>query len=83
MRYFGCLANQVRQEKLGQCRTLLGHATRPHAQAVALKTPRVSAAEPGAVCPVCQHGRLQLVQTLYRQRTAWDVSVPAPELDTS
>src|ERR671930_1983172 len=64
LRHFGFLANRVRQEKLAQCRTLLGHATQPHPLAVAvdLKTPEVSAGEPGAVCPVCQHGRMQLVQ---------------------
>jgi hypothetical protein len=85
LRHFGFLANRVRQEKLVQCRTLLGHATPPHPRAVAvdLKTPEVSVGEPGAVCPVCQHGRMQLVQTLYRQPGAWDLSMPAPGLDTS
>jgi hypothetical protein len=85
IRHFGFLANRVRQEKLAQCRTLLGHATRPRAQAEAIdcKPPKVSAREPGAVCPVCQHGRMPLVQTLYRQPAAWDLSVPAPGLDTS
>src|SRR5206468_5104794 len=53
LRHFGFLANRVRQEKLAQCRSLLGQATRPPAQqeAVDLKTPAVSAAEPGSVCP--------------------------------
>jgi hypothetical protein len=85
LRHFGFLGNRVRQEKLAQCRTLLGHTTRPRAweAAVDLKTPEVSAVEPGAVCPVCQHGRMQLVQTLYRQPAAWDLSVPAPVFDTS
>ena len=85
LRHFGFLANRVRQEKLAQCRTLLGHATQPHPRegVVALKTPKVSAGEPGAVCPVCQHGRMQLVKTFYRQPGAWDLSVPAPGLDTS
>ena len=86
MRHFGFLANRARQEKLAQCRTLLGHATRPHhpqEEAVALKPPAGAAAEPGAVCPVCQHGRMHLVQTLYRQPAAWDLSVPTPGLDTS
>jgi Putative transposase/Transposase zinc-binding domain len=85
LRHFGFLANRVRQAKLAQCRTLLGQATLPHAQANALdvKTPAVSAGEPGAVCPVCQHGRMQLVQTLYRQPAVWDLAVPAPRLDTS
>ena len=85
MRHFGFLANRVRQAKLAQCRTLLGHTTRPPArdEATDLKTPEVSAGEPGSVCPVCQHGRMHLVQTLYRQPTAWDLSVPMPRLDTS
>ncbi len=85
LRHFGFLANRVRQEKLAQCRSLLGQATRPPAQqeAVDLKTPAVSAAEPGSVCPVCQHGRMQLVQTLYRQQAAWDLSLPALGFDTS
>ncbi len=85
LRHFGFLANRVRQAKLAQCRTLLGHTTRPPArdEATDLKTPEVSAGEPGSVCPVCQHGRMHLVQTLYRQPTAWDLSVPMPRLDTS
>ena len=85
LRHFGFLANRVRQEKLTQCRTLLGHTTRPplRDEATDLKTPEVSAGEPGSVCPVCQHGRMPLVQTLYRQQAAWDLSVPAPGLDTS
>src|SRR6266705_2364853 len=72
LRHFGFLANRVRQEKLAQCRTLLGHTTRPPTrdEATDLKTPEVSAGEPGSVCPVCQHGRMHLVQTLYRQPTA-------------
>ncbi len=85
LRHCGFLANRVRQAKLAQCRTLLGHATRPQAcaEATAPKTPEVSTGEPGAVCPVCQHGRMHLVQTLYRQPAAWDLSVPMPRLDTS
>jgi hypothetical protein len=85
IRHFGFLANRVRQEKLAQCRALLGHATRPSAReaAVDLQTPEVSSGAPGAQCPVCQHGRMQLVQTVYRQPAAWDLSVPAPSLDTS
>jgi len=85
MRHFGFLANRVRQEKLAQCRALLGHAPRLCAQEAAadLKTPEVPSGEPGARCPVCQHGRMQLVQTLYRQPAVWDLAVPIPRLDTS
>ena len=85
MRHFGFLGNRVRQAKLAQCRALLGHARAPRALAAAmdLKTPEVPRAEPGAVCPVCQHGRMQVIKTVYRQPAVWDLSVPAPGLDTS
>jgi hypothetical protein len=85
LRHFGFRATRVRQEKLAQCRTLLGHA--PHARArdevTDPKRPEVFVGEPGVVGPVCQHGRMQLVQTLYRQPALWDLAVPVPELDTS
>jgi hypothetical protein len=85
LRHFGFLANRARQEKLAQCRTLLGHTTPPRVrdEAANCEAPAVSATEPGALCPVCQHGRMQLVQTVYRQPAVWDLSVPAPGLDTS
>ena len=85
LRHFGFLANRVRQEKLAQCRTLLGQVIQPCTQAVAvdLQPAAVSAVGPGTVCPVCQHGRMQLVQTVYRQAAAWDLSVPVPVCDTS
>jgi Putative transposase/Transposase zinc-binding domain len=85
LRHFGFLANRVRQAKLAQCRTLLGHATRPPAcdEATAPTMPAGAPGEPGVVCPVCQHGRTQLVQTLYPQPAAWDLTVPMARLDTS
>jgi hypothetical protein len=85
LRHFGFLANRVRREKLAQCRALLGQVRQPHAQEATVdrEAPTVPSGEPGARCPVCQHGRMQLVQTLYRQPAAWDLSVPAPGLDTS
>jgi hypothetical protein len=85
VRHFGFLANRVRQAKLAQCRMLLGHATHPHTRKAAadLQASQVSAAEPGAACPVCQHGRMQLIKTVYRQPAVWDLSVPTPGLDTS
>jgi hypothetical protein len=87
LRHFGFLANRVRQEKLAQCRALLGQAPPPPVQGKAmdliLKPPEGSLGEPGAVCPVCQHGRMQLIKTVYRQPAVWDLSVPAPGLDTS
>jgi hypothetical protein len=87
LRHFGFLANRVRQAKLAQCRTLLGQATPLRARGKAvdldLTPPERAAGEPGTVCPVCQPGRLQLIKTLYRQPAVWDLSVPAPGLDTS
>ena len=89
IRHFGFLANRMRQEKLIQCRTLLGQALRPlireREAAVDLeRQPSVAVAgEPGSVCPACHHGRMQLVHTFYRQLAAWDHAVPAPGLDTS
>jgi hypothetical protein len=85
IRHFGFLANRVRQEKLAQCRTLLGHTTQflARVETVDRAVPEGSSGEPGAPCPVCQHGRMQLVQTLYRQPAAWGLSVPAPRPDTS
>ena len=85
LRHFGFLANRVRQEKLAQCCALLGQAPRPprREEPVARQVPEGPSSAPGAPCPVCQHGRMQLVQTLYRQQGAWDLSVPMPGLDTS
>jgi Putative transposase/Transposase zinc-binding domain len=87
IRHFGFLANRMRQEKLVQCRALLGQALRPLIREAAVdleRQPSVAAAgEPGSVCPACQHGRMQLVHTFYRQPAAWDYAVPAPGLDTS
>ena len=85
MRHFGFLANRVRQAKLAQCRALLGHAPQPGIQekAADLTTSEMPVGEPGARCPVCQHGHLQLVQTLYRQPAVWDLAGSMPRLDTS
>src|SRR5262249_50127445 len=87
LRHFGFLANRVRQEKLAQCRALLGQATPLRApgkaMALDLKPPTGTAGEPGTACPVCQHGRMQLIKTVYRQPGVWDLSVPASGLDTS
>jgi hypothetical protein len=85
LRHFGFLANRVRQAKLAQCRALLGDAAplRVRQETVDRTPPAVSEAEPGAACPVCQQGRMQLIKTMYRQPAVWDLSVPAPGLDTS
>ena len=66
IRYYGFLANRYRQERLAQCRSLLG-----------VKTEMLTApAEPAAsteiddpvpkhqICPVCKHGRLVIVEAI-------------------
>jgi hypothetical protein len=75
----------VRQAKLAQCRALLGHAPQPCIQekAADLTASEGPVGEPGARCPVCQHGHMQLVQTLYRQPAVWDLAGSMPRLDTS
>ena len=84
-RHLGCLAHRVRQAHLAQCRTRLGHALHPCAPAAAVdrQAPAVAAAEPGRGGPVCQHGRRQLSTPMYRPPAVWDLSGPAPGLDTS
>ena len=52
MRHFGFLANRVRQEKLAQCRTLLGHATRPRAREAAVDREAPDGVRGGARRPV-------------------------------
>lgn len=66
IRYYGFLANRYRQERLAQCRSLLGVTTEM------LTAP----AEPAApteiddpvpkhqICPVCKHGRLVIVEAI-------------------
>jgi Putative transposase len=83
LRHFGFLANRVRQEKLAQCRTLLGYTTPPQVQGKAVDLDLKPPEGPGSACPVCQHGRMQRSKTGYRQPGGWDLSVPAPGLDTS
>ena len=86
LRHFGFLANRVRQAKLAQCRTLL-HQTVP---AISPGDARGGAEEAipaqdeaSPVCPVCQQGHLRVVATLPPHRTARDLSVPLPQVDTS
>jgi Putative transposase len=90
VRYFGFLANCHRQHQLTHCRTLLGQSTdavegRAMAADEGASEPPGAGmgGEPGAPCPVCHHGRMQLVEAYYRQQAAWDLSVAAPGIDTS
>jgi hypothetical protein len=90
IRYFGFLANRHRHAKLAHCRTLLGQsadALVTTAMAAGEGTPepdRENAwVEPGAPCPVCHQGRMELIETYHRHQAAWDLSIAAPAWDTS
>ena len=84
IRHYGFLANRVRQAQLTRCRQLLqpsgasSHAVAPatgDAGTAAAVLPRAE------VCPVCQTGRMLVVETLFVHRAVWDLGVPI--LDTS
>jgi Putative transposase len=90
IRYFGFLANRHREAKLAHCRALLGqrdNALVTHAMATDKDTPEPDSKntriEPGDACPVCHQGRMQLVETYYRHRSAEELSVAPPGCDTS
>lgn len=80
IRHYGFLANRVRQAQLMRCRQLLqspmasSHAGAPGTgeaeAAAAAALPRTE------VCPVCQTGRMLVVETLFRHRAVWDVGIP-------
>ena len=84
IRHYGFLANRVRQEQLTRCRQLL----LPSAVSLLVVAPVTGAAEAAAmalpraeVCPVCQTGRMLVVETLFPLRAVWDLEVPL--VDTS
>jgi hypothetical protein len=86
IRYFGLMANCHRQAKLAHCRALLGQRGDALA-APSENTPESNTSsaplQPGDACPVCQRGRMALVETYYRHRAAEDLSVAPPRCDTS
>jgi hypothetical protein len=65
IRYFGYLANRQRQEKLAQCRRLLGEAVPPPVPDLFVQPPAPHAANEeqaeSVVCPACQQGALRIV----------------------
>jgi hypothetical protein len=90
IRYFGLMANRHRQAKLVRCRALLGQSTDPVVtNAIAAgedaheSDSKAARIEPGDTCPVCQQGRMELVETYHRHRAADDLSVEPPGWDTS
>ena len=73
IRYYGFLSNRFRQEKLVQCRQLLGMPPLPSASETNMaKDYRDRFEELTGVslrkCPVCQRGQMILVETLRPQR---------------
>jgi Putative transposase len=90
IRYFGFMANCQRHQRLSHCRTLLGQPAVLEAACemsankdAATRSTSQTAIKPSARCPVCQQGRMELIDTLHRRRVAWDLAVPVPALDTS
>ena len=90
VRYFGFMANCHRRPKLAQCRTLLGQPTdatqasqTADNETVVDTEPTPVSIQPGDPCPVCQNGRMELVEIYYRHPAVWDLSITAPDLDTS
>lgn len=85
VRYYGFLANRVRQQKLALCRNLLGQVSLPMVrnEVAEPKADEAVVGEPGSVCPHCHQGRMQLVETVYCRQTLWELSHPTTALDTS
>ena len=89
LRHFGFLANRVRQEKLTQCRTLLGVAPTPEpaASEPSLKSGEIVEEVPAAhACPACGTGRMVIIATLAAipiNRREWGTILEPIGLDTS
>jgi hypothetical protein len=90
IRYFGFLAHRHREAKLAHCRALLGQradALVTHAMVTDEDRPKPDSqgtrTKPDAACPMCHQGRMQLVETYYRHRSAEELSVAPPGCDTS
>ena len=89
IRHYGFLANRVCQEKLAQCRALLGVEATPEPIAAECSAePRESLEEvAGAkVCPSCGAGRMVLVatvQALPANQREWGLIVGRAGFDTS
>lgn len=63
IRYYGFLANRSRQERLDQCRSLLGVASQPTPKTDEMALPE-QGSDPSSVrnrCPVCERGNLIII----------------------
>jgi hypothetical protein len=85
IRHYGLLANRQRQQKLARCRQLLGERAAPAAEAVPPAEAGERTQEPITVvcCPVCQQGRMVIVQKLARDEQACDRFRRVPICNTS
>jgi hypothetical protein len=85
IRQDGFCANRVRQAKRAQCQTLLHQPELDVLARVAMGSDAapVPPAKAAAVCPVCEQGHRQRMETLYPHRAARDLGVPVPLCDTS
>ena len=84
IRHSGFLANRVRQAHLTRCRQVwqTSVASSPAVAPVIGEAGAAAAVLPRPeVCPVCQTGRMQVVETLFPHRAVWDVGIPV--FDTS
>ena len=66
IRYYGFLANRQRQQRLDQCRQLLGVPPRPTEPAPndAIPAEDTQPEQPCPRCPACQRGKLVIVELL-------------------
>jgi hypothetical protein len=70
IRYYGLLANRHRRERLDLCRSLLGVKPEPGqtTEQPAELTETTDLPEKHEVCPICQRGRLVIVDTIPGER---------------
>jgi hypothetical protein len=89
IRHYGFLANRVCQEKLAQCRALLGVEATPEPIASECSAEPRESVEEGAgakVCPSCGAGRMVLVATVAAlpvNQREWGLIVEPAGFDTS
>ena len=83
IRYFGFLANRVRQFTPAVCRALLQQQTDvPPAPRATVQTPPAPD-DPGMVCPACQRGQMYWVETLRPQPVLFAKDIQPSGWDTS
>ena len=71
IRHYGLLSNRCRRDKLRLCRKLLGSVVEPDAEPAS--APEAALSEGPDLCPVCQRGRMRILEKLPPSRAG-----PAP-----